>query len=62
MHTKNFGVRERTRSHIDTTQLISGKTEGEQAEEGEELEMELQDEEEEAGHLYKHNYQEDNKL
>ena len=62
MHTNNFGLRGRTRSHIDTTQITSGKSEEEEAEEDDELEMELQDEDAEAGHLYKHNYQEDNKL
>ncbi len=41
---------------------MSRKAEEEEVEENEELETELQDEEEEAGHLYKHNYQEDNKL
>ena len=51
-----------TRSHIDTTKTISGNQEEEEAEEVEELEMELQEEVEEAVHLYKHNYQEDNKL
>ena len=56
MHTNNFGLRERTRSHIDTAQITSGKSEEvEEAEEDEELEMELQDDKTEAGHLYKHN-------
>ena len=55
MPTNTTGLSERTRSHIDTTQTISGKQEEEEAEE-------VEDEEEEAGHLYEHNYQEDNKL
>ena len=64
MHTNNFGLRERTRSHIvDKTQITIGKSEEEEAEEVEELvETELQDEEAESDrHLYKHNCQEENK-